>query len=174
MSTADLDGRGRYARRIVTFVIEPRGYEDPDVVRLVAEVQQEYVRIYGGPDAAAVDPAEFSPPIGLFLVGLLDGVAVAIGGWRRIDEPGFAEAAEIKRMYVSVDARRRGLARRILAELERTAAAAGIDRLILNTGPVQPEAVALYESSGYTPVPRFGHYACHENALFYGKRLSRE
>ena len=158
----------------MTFVIEPRTYADAEVVRLVAEVQREYVRMYGGPDADAVDPADFIPPTGLFLVGSLDGGAVASGGWRRIDEPGFADAAEIKRMYVAASVRRRGFARRILAELERTAATAGIDRLILNTGPVQPEAVALYESSGYTPVPRFGHYACHANALFYGKRLSRE
>jgi GNAT superfamily N-acetyltransferase len=157
----------------VTFLIEQRTYADAEVVRLVAEVQEEYVRMYGGPDAAAVDPADFSPPTGLFLVGLLDGVAVASGGWRRIDEPGFGEAAEIKRMYVAADVRRRGFARRILVELERTAAAAGVDRLILNTGPVQPEAVALYESAGYTPIAAFGHYACHADALFYGKRLSR-
>lgn len=157
----------------MTFVIEPRTYGDADVVRLVDEVQDEYVRMYGGPDAAAVDPADFIPPTGLFLVGSLDGVAVASGGWRRLEDAALADAAEIKRMYVAPDARRRGFARQILAELERSAAAAGVDRLILNTGPVQPEAVALYESSGYTPIPAFGHYACHEHALFYGKRLSR-
>lgn len=155
----------------MTFVIEPRPYGDTDVARLVAEVQQEYVRLYGGPDAAAVDPADFTPPTGLFLVGALDGAAVGMGGWRRMDDAGQPRAAEIKRMYVVPAARRRGLARRILAELEHTAAQAGVDRLILNTGPVQPEAVALYESSGYTPIPGFGHYACHADALFYGKRL---
>jgi ribosomal protein S18 acetylase RimI-like enzyme len=64
----------------------------------------------------------------------------------------------------------------MLAELERTAAEAGIVELVLNTGPSQPEAVALYERSGYRPVPAFGHYACHPNALFFGKTLdlSRE
>lgn len=158
----------------MTFVIEPRPYGDADVTRLVAEVQQEYVRIYGGPDAAAVDPAEFEPPTGLFLVGVLDGVAVAMGGWRRMDDAGQPGAAEIKRMYVAASARRRGFARRILAALEQTAREAGVDRMILNTGPVQPEAVALYESSGYTPTAAFGHYACHANALFYGKQLRAE
>ncbi|MDT4913204.1 MAG: hypothetical protein QOC66_2332 [Pseudonocardiales bacterium] len=149
------------------FEIETRPYADPDVTRLVAEVQQMYVTLYGGPDAAEVDPTEFSPPTGLFLVGLLDGIAVAMGGWRRLDE----STAEIKRMYVSQSARRRGLARQLLTALERTAGEAGLSRLVLNTGPEQPEAIAMYRQAGYTDVPGFGHYACHPRALFYGKAL---
>lgn len=147
------------------FVIEARPYEDPDVVRMVAEVQAEYVVLYGGPDEAAVDPDEFVPPHGLLMVGLVDGEPVAMGGWRRRSDT----VAEIKRMYVSKPARRRGYSRRMLAEIERSAAAAGISELILNTGPEQPEAVALYEQSGYTAIPGFGHYADHPHALFYGK-----
>jgi GNAT superfamily N-acetyltransferase len=152
----------------VPFEIEIRAYDDPDVARMVDEVQTEYVARYGGPDQAAVDPAEFAPPDGLFLVGLLDGTPVAMGGWRRRG----GSQAELKRMYVSAAARRRGIARLLLAELERTAAAAGITRLLLNTGPAQPEAVALYRQAGYTPVPGFGHYACHPDALFFGKSLT--
>jgi GNAT superfamily N-acetyltransferase len=151
----------------VPFTIETRRYDDADVTRMVEDVQAEYVELYGGPDAAAVDPAEFAPPTGLFLLGSLDGAAVAMGGWRRLS----ATDAEIKRMYVTRSARRRGLARQVLAELERTAAAAGLTRLVLNTGPEQPEAVAMYEAAGYRPVPAFGHYACHPDALFYGKQL---
>lgn len=148
-------------------IIEARGYDDADVVRLVAEVQAEYVVRYGGPDAAAVDLDEFAPPRGLFLVGLLDGVPSVTGGWRLL-EPG---VAEIKRMYVVPVARGRGLARRMLAELEANAAAAGAARVVLNTGRAQPEAIALYESSGYQPVAPFGHYAATPGALFYGKHL---
>jgi GNAT superfamily N-acetyltransferase len=152
----------------VQFEIQPRSYDDPDVARMVEEVQAEYIQRYGGRDAAAVDPAEFSPPAGLFLVGLLDGVPVATGGWRRLS----AGRAEIKRMYVSAAHRRRGLSKRMLAELERTAAQAGIAQVVLNTGPSQPEAVALYEVSGYLPVPAFGHYACHPRAMFFGKSVA--
>jgi GNAT superfamily N-acetyltransferase len=160
-------GRGRSVA-VVEFVIEARPYDHPDAVRMVAEVQAEYVVRYGGPDAAVVDPAEFVLPNGLFLVGLLDGLAVATGGWRIID----ADVAEIKRMYVAATFRRRGLSRLLLAEIERTAARAGVQRLVLNTGPEQPEAVALYEQSGYLPTPGFGHYACHPHALFYEKKLT--
>jgi GNAT superfamily N-acetyltransferase len=151
----------------VPFVIEIRPYDDPDVTRMVDEVQAEYVEMYGGPDAAQVDPAEFVPPNGLFMVGRLDGDAVAMGGWRRLSET----EAEVKRMYVIRAARRRGLARQILAEVERTAAAAGLARLVLNTGPEQREAIAMYERAGYAPVAPFGHYACHGDAIFYGKEL---
>lgn len=149
------------------FELEARRYDDPDVTRLVAAVQAEYVRLYGRPDPSPADPAEFVPPAGLFLVGLLAGAPVAMGGWRRLS----GSVAEIRRMYVVDSARRSGMARRLLAELERTAAAAGVERLVLETGPAQPAAVALYENAGYLPAPGFGHWACHPNSLFYGKDL---
>lgn len=158
--------------------IVARPYTDPEVARLVAEVQAEYVAMYGGPDAAAVDPDDFVPPRGLLLVGLLDGEPVVTGGWRRLDRPdgpdgSGGQVAEIKRMYVRLAARRRGLARIMLAELERTAAEAGIERVVLNTGRPQHAAVALYRRSGYEDVPGFGHYADAPSTLFFGKRLLR-
>ncbi|MFN2518090.1 MAG: GNAT family N-acetyltransferase, partial [Jatrophihabitantaceae bacterium] len=112
-------------------------------------------------------PGEFDPPAGLFLVGTVNGEPAACGGWRRIDE----RTVEIKRMYVVDAARRRGLARLMLAELETSAQAAGVRRIQLNTGTKQPEAIALYESSGYVPADGFGHYACTPGAVFYGKDL---
>ena len=155
----------------MSFEIVARPYSDPDVTRMVAEVQAEYVSIYGSPDEAAVDPDEFVPPSGLLLVGLLDDEPVVTGGWRRLDGP-TGHVAEIKRMYTRQVARRRGLARIMLAGLERTAAESGIDRLVLNTGRPQQAAVGLYEQSGYEPVPGFGHYADMPEALFFGKRLT--
>ncbi len=151
-------------------MIQTRRYDDAEVMALVATVQQEYVLRYGSPDEAVVDVEEFAPPNGLFLVGLLDGVPVATGGWRRLtDEP--AGVVEIKRMFVVLAARGRGLARRMLAELERTARAEGATEVVLNTGDRQPEAIALYESSGYKSAAPFGHYACVPGALFYRKLL---
>jgi GNAT superfamily N-acetyltransferase len=147
--------------------IKEVGYGDPDASKLIADVQQEYVLRYGGPDGTPVDPAEFTPPSGLFLVGYVDGVPVASGGWRS-----HGDDAEIKRMYVVPAARHRGLARQLLAELERTAAAAGHRRVILESGSQQPEAIALYLSSGYTPVPGFGHYADAPGAVHLGKQLT--
>jgi GNAT superfamily N-acetyltransferase len=150
------------------------GYHDPDAAKLIAEVQQEYVIRYGGHDSTPVDAAEFAPPLGLFVVGYADGKAVVCGGWRAHDatEPRFADGdAEVKRMYVVPAARRRGLARLMLAELERTARAAGRRRMVLETGGAQPEAIALYESDGYTAIAKFGVYRCHESSRCYGKAL---
>ena len=96
-------------------------YDDPVAVDLVGRVQQEYVDRYGGPDEAAVDPGEFVPPEGLFLVAEVSGVPAGCGAWR-VYPPG---GVEIKRVYVAPEFRRRGLAQLIVAALEGSAAAAG-------------------------------------------------
>jgi GNAT superfamily N-acetyltransferase len=79
--------------------------------------------------------------------------------------------AEIKRMYVPTEARRRGIARLILAELEETARAAGYARIILESGDQQPEAVALYLAMGFTPVEPFGLYKNEAGARHLGLEL---
>ena len=58
--------------------------------------------------------------------------------------------AEFKRIWASRNHRRQGLARRVLAELEMQAVRLGYTRVFLSTGPRQPEAIALYKTSGYT------------------------
>ena len=74
-------------------------------------------------------------------------------------------------MYVAPAAQRRGLARLMLAHLEQTAAAAGAEAMILETGTAQPEAMALYEAAGYEPVAPFGHYAWSPRNRCYGRVL---
>jgi GNAT superfamily N-acetyltransferase len=146
----------------------------PDAARLVEEVQQEYVARYGGRDETPLEPAYFEPPDGAFFVGYLDDRPVATGAWRRrhdVAVDGTTEAAEIKRMYVAAGARRRGLARVMLAHLEQTARQAGAEVMILETGLGQPEAIALYESSGYTLVPCFGHYKDSPLARSFARKL---
>ncbi len=118
----------------------------------------------------------FEPPRGLYLVCYDDhGTPVATGGWRGQDEndEGYADGdAEIKRMYVIPSARGRGLSRLVLAALEDDARAAGRTRMVLETGARQPEAIALYASSGYQPCTRFGHYRFHELSRCYAKPLA--
>ncbi|HEX7715921.1 MAG TPA: GNAT family N-acetyltransferase [Marmoricola sp.] len=146
----------------------------PDAARLVEEVQQEYVARYGGRDETPLEPAYFEPPDGAFFVGYLDDRPVATGAWRRrhdVAVDGTAEAAEIKRMYVAAGARRRGLARAMLAHLEQTARQAGAEVMILETGLGQPEAIALYESSGYTQVACYGHYKDSPLARSFARKL---
>ncbi len=141
---------------------------------LIEEVQAEYVERYGGPDNSPLDPATFEPPSGAFFVGYLGDVPVAMGGWRTrpdVVRLGGALSAEVKRMYVAPAGRRMGLARAMLAHLEDTAAGAGADVMILETGTEQPEALALYASSGYELVEKFGHYSWSPKSRCYGKLL---
>jgi GNAT superfamily N-acetyltransferase len=90
----------------------------------------------------------FSGDGAAWLVIYDDGQPVACGGLR----PLAPDTGEIKRMFVSAAARRRGHARRLLAELEGIARDAGQTRIRLLTTELLPEAIALYESSGYTIV----------------------
>ena len=121
----------------------------------------------------------FEPPAGSFFVGYLDGVPVASGAWRRSSAPLIGEAfdsartVEVKRMYVAAAARGRGLARLMLAHLEATAAGAGIEVVVLETGTKQPEAIALYESSGYQPIEPFGFYRCAPESRCFAKRVGQ-
>lgn len=141
--------------------IERVPMEHPDALRLIAEVQQEYVARYGGPDDTPIEPGYFDPPRGSFFLGYLEDEPVVTGAWRRRDDvvvEGTRETAEVKRMYVVPRARGRGLARRMLAHLEDTARDAGARVMVLETGLRQPEAIALYISAGYVPIPGFGYY----------------
>ncbi|MEO6510062.1 MAG: GNAT family N-acetyltransferase [Nocardioides sp.] len=147
-----------------------------DAQRLVEEVQAEYVVRYGGRDDTPIDPRAFEPPHGLFLVAYRAGVPVATGAWRRRDDVeafGTRRTAEVKRMYVTPDARGTGLARRLLARLEDTAAHVGLAAMVLETGTAQPEAMALYETSGYARIESFGHYQWSPSNRCYGKPIGR-
>lgn len=155
--------------------IRPSLITDPDAARLVEEVQLEYVARYGSRDETPLEPGYFEPPAGAFFVGYLDGVPVATGAWRRrtdVDALGSTATAEIKRMYVATAGRGLGLARAMLAHLESTAAAAGTEVMILETGLAQPEAIALYESSGYTPIAGFGFYKDAKLARCFARRVA--
>jgi GNAT superfamily N-acetyltransferase len=150
--------------------LEEVRYDDPVVRELTREVQAEYGRRYGGGgDSSPMDPEQFVPPNGTFLLVTLDDEPVGMGGWRR---GGPREGdAEIKRMYVRERRRRTGIARVILVELERVAKEAGVRRLVLETGNAQPEAIAMYRGSGFVEIPAFGHYACSPDAVHLGKSL---
>ena len=122
----------------------------------------------GGFDTARsrpVDPAELTPPRGLLLVARLHSEPIACGALKLPS----GEPAEIKRLWVAPGARRLGVARRVLAELEAQAREAGADVVRLDTNRALRAATTLYRSSGYTEVPAFNDepYAHH----WFEKRL---
>ncbi|AKN72695.1 acetyltransferase [Streptomyces sp. PBH53] len=125
---------------------------DPRVKPLLRELGDEYAARYGGDaraELARYPDEEFTAPYGGVLLLLLErGEPVAGGAFRRYD----ATTAELKRIWTHSGHRRRGLARRVVAELEREAGARDYRRIYLTTGPRQPEARGLYLATGYTPL----------------------
>jgi GNAT superfamily N-acetyltransferase len=139
-------------------------HDDPLAQPLLAELAAEYALRYGGTPEAhlawlPVPAAELTAPDGGLLIGVLRGVPVTGGAFRRFD----ADTAELKRIWTDSAHRRRGYARALLAALEAEIAARGYRRLYLITGNRQPEAEALYDATGYTrveaePMPSWGPF----------------
>ena len=127
------------------------------------------------PAHAAKHPIRLQDPPADHWSGLADGLIRATSGVDGADVTARIRdadvTAEVKRMYVVPAAQRRGLARRMLAHREATAAAEGIEALVLETGMKQPEAISLYLSAGYEPIPGFGHYCGSELSRCFGRRL---
>ncbi|OMC56055.1 GNAT family acetyltransferase [Mycobacterium sp. IS-836] len=138
--------------------------DDPLAQPLLAELAVEYAQRYGGTPSAhlswlPVPPAELAAPDGGLLIGVLDGVPVTGGAFRRFDD----ETAELKRIWTDRAHRRCGYAKALLAALEAETATRGYRRLYLITGNRQPEAEALYDATGYTrveaePIPSWGPF----------------
>jgi putative acetyltransferase len=131
-------------------IIEPRPATDGDLVALVAEQEREMAQRYGGADGGPY-PVH---PDAYFMVAVVGRQAVGCGAIQPLDE----DTVELKRMYVRPEFRGRGAARRLLSALEALAISGGYSRVRLETGIRQPEAIGLYESVGYDPIPLFGPY----------------
>lgn len=155
-----------------------RSLDHPDAAALCAAVQAEYVVMYGGGDSSPMATEHFEPPEGSFLVGYRDGASVGSAAWRRLTPPVAASTlvtAEIKRVYVDPAHRRQGIAHRLMLALEQDAHAAGIQRLVLETGPMQPAAIRLYGELGYTDTDGGGwsQYAAEPNVVLLQYLLPR-
>jgi len=135
---------------------------------LVAHLWDELGELY--PEMKAHRPKEIFGPGSGFVVARLNGEAVGCGAWRSLGEsaPG---VAEIKRMFVEAKARGRGISRQILAELERFARADGYTTVRLETGLRQPQAMRLYETSGYWRIEPYGRYRDDPLSMCYEKAL---
>ena len=79
---------------------------------------------------------------------------------------------EVKRMYTSPGNRGKGIATKILIELEKWASELAYQKCILETGKRQPDAIWLYQKNGYKSIPNYGKYVEMENSVCFEKNIT--
>lgn len=128
----------------------------PDGRALVAALDAELEERYGAEVCGlGLAPEEVAPGRGVFLVARWDGEPVGCGALRKGD----GDLAEVRRMYVAPAARGHRIATAVLRRLEAEARRLGAGRLLLETGPAQPEALSLYRREGFRRTECAGPYA---------------
>jgi putative acetyltransferase len=101
------------------------------------------------------------------VVAYENDIAVGCGAMKAFSET----AVEVKRMYCKPEHRRKGIAEKVLTELELWAADLNYESCVLETGKKQPEAIALYKKNGYQIIPNYGQYLNIENSCCFEKKL---
>lgn len=151
------------------FVIKNVDPQGADALALLHEASIDARALY--PELFANDsPPATNAPLGercVYIVAYVDGYPLACGAFRPFDE----FTAEIRRMYVHRDHRRKGLARAVLGHLEREAVRLGYKRLMLETGYKQVSAMRLYESCGFQRIAPFGEYVDDPTSVCYERLI---
>ena len=151
----------------LTVADEP--FDSADARRLIAALDAHLSELYPpeqrlGPN---LRPEHLAPGHGTFLVARADELAIGCGALRRLDET----TAEVKRMYVEPEQRGHGVAKQILNRLEAAAIELGAQRLVLETGIHQTEAIGLYRQAGFIAIDCFGEYAGSPTSICFEKRI---
>ncbi|HEY5262637.1 MAG TPA: GNAT family N-acetyltransferase [Acidimicrobiales bacterium] len=132
------------------------------------ELQQRYG---GEADNAHLRVDQLRPPLGIFLVARHERQLVGGVGLRSIADLSL-HFAEVKRLWVRPDLRREGIGLVLMNAVETSAKELGYATLYLETGPAQPEALALYRSNGWTEIDQYpAGVFCHPQAHWFKKNL---
>ena len=101
------------------------------------------------------------------VVAYVEGQPVGCGAIKEYAD----KMMEVKRMYVPLEKRGKGIATMILQELEKWSKELGMNKCILETGKKQPEAIRFYEKNKYHIFPNFGQYKNVQNSVCFEKEL---
>lgn len=123
--------------------------------------------ITDGDEHAFYDQFNKLDTIKYVLLAYENETAVGCGAIKAYD----TDTMEIKRMYVAPGFRGKGIASKVLVELEKWTAELGYEKCILETGTRQQSAIRLYEKSGYQRIPNYGQYAQASNSYCFEKML---
>ncbi|MDT8415512.1 MAG: GNAT family N-acetyltransferase [Flavobacteriaceae bacterium] len=140
--------------------------ENEDFIELVKKLDAD-LAVTDGDEHAFYDQFNKLDAIKYVLLAFENGIPVGCGAIKAYG----SDTMEIKRMYVAPDHRGKGIAAKVLAELEKWAGELGFEKCILETGTRQSSAIRLYLKSGYQQIPNYGQYAQVQNSLCFGKSL---
>jgi putative acetyltransferase len=140
--------------------------ENPDFTKLVKLLDAD-LKIRDGEDHEFYDQINQTAVLNNVLVFYQNEIAIGIGAFRKIDK----STVEIKRMFVEINSRGKGIASTILKALELWANELNYSQTILETGINQPEAIALYKKMGYSITENYGLYIGVENSVCMRKDL---
>ncbi len=140
--------------------------DDIDFINLVVLLDQD-LKIRDGEDHTFYNQFNKIDKIKHVIVFYENDVAVGCGAFREKE----SDTVEVKRMFVNPDYRKRGIAAAVLKELENWAAELNYTYTILETGKKQPEAISLYQKSGYTIIPNYPPYEEMDNSVCMKKTL---
>lgn len=140
--------------------------ENPDFQKLVTQLDA-YLAVMDGEEHAFYDQYNKIDMLKNCVVIFDNEEAVACGAIKELD----SKSMEVKRMFTLPEKRGKGLASKILNELETWAKELGYEKTILETGKRQTEAVALYNKCGYNVIPNYGQYIGVDNSLCFEKVL---
>lgn len=140
--------------------------DDIDFINLVVLLDQD-LKIRDGEDHTFYNQFNKIDKIKHVIVYYENDIAVGCGAFREKE----SDTVEIKRMFVNPDYRKRGIAAAVLKELENWAAELNYTYTILETGKKQPEAISLYQKSGYTIIPNYPPYEKMDNSVCMKKTL---
>ncbi len=138
--------------------------ENIDFRKLVAELDK-ILAVLDGEDHAFFDQFNNLDTIKNVIVAYDGDEAIGCGAFKEFSEG----VGEIKRIYILPKSRGKGVASSILRELEVWAKEMKFDKLIMETGFRQVEAIQLYLKNGYHSIPNYGHYVEVENSFCFEK-----
>lgn len=142
----------------------------PEIIALIADLDAYQLTLYPPESVYALDLNSLMQPAVKFAVAR-DGEGALIGCAAVVLSNAYGE---IKRMYVKPQARGLGAAKALMAALEQATRAAGYGVMVLETGPAQPEAIALYERHGFVKCGPYGDYRDDPLSVFMRKELAAD
>lgn len=140
--------------------------QNPDFINLVKELDA-FLAITDGDEHGFYDQFNKIDNINHVLVFYQNYEAIACGALKQFE----TKTWEVKRMFTVENARGKGIASKVLAELENWAKEIGAERIILETGKRQTEAIALYHKNQYQVIENYGQYIGVENSVCFEKRF---